>query len=201
MRRLSWLVGLAPALILAGCAASAPRSEWHPTASALGVEWTPLDSLNERLPETVRVLQGVSDSVPLRAWAARTQPGVPLRVLVSADTSDGREKPTEFAERTGACVVLNGGYFNMTNGNAVGLVALNGAVVSPAVNAFMRDSVSYVGARGAIGILPDGRVDFRWALDDGSRPCGQAAPVANHTSIEPLIRPPDRPTVRASVEG
>lgn len=125
---------------------------------ALGLTWTPVDSLRQ---PGVAVWAGRSDAFPLRTWAVRLD-DVPLRVLVAADTSDRRDGPTLFAERTGACVVLNGGYFSMTSGEVVGLAAVGGEVLSPATAEVVRDSLTYPVTRGAVGIGPEG-VEIEWA--------------------------------------
>lgn len=163
MRRL--LLG---AVILAGCAGSAPRG-------GADLAWTPVDSLDARLPASVRVFAGVSEADTLRAWAVRLD-GARLDVSVAADTSDGREAPTMFAERTGACVALNAGYFDMQTGGPVGLVVDGGRLRSPAFDRIERDGVAYPVARGAVGIGPDG-VEIASARDDGAQACRVERPV------------------------
>ncbi|MEM1117638.1 MAG: phosphodiester glycosidase family protein [Bacteroidota bacterium] len=165
MRRL--LLG---AVILAGCAGSAPRG-------GADLAWTPVDSLDARLPASVRVFAGVSEADTLRAWAVRLD-GARLDVSVAADTSDGREAPTMFAERTGACVALNAGYFDMQTGGPVGLVVDGGRLRSPAFDRIERDGVAYPVARGAVGIGPDG-VEIASARDDGAQACRVERPVGN----------------------
>ena len=198
---------LALALVLSACAA-APRTT---PAPALGLTWTALDAL--RRPG-VEAWAGRSDAFPLRAWAVRLD-GVPLRVLVAADTSDGREGPSDFAERTGACVVLNGGYFSMTTGAPVGLAMTDGEVVSPAVVAVERGGVRYPVVRGAVGVGPEG-VDVAWAGGGGTR-CerapdnrpgrpGAAAPcapwdVTDAIGAGPLLLRDGAPTRSADAEA
>ena len=137
--------------------------------TALGLAWTAVDSL--RQPGVV-VWAGRSDAFPLRAWAVRLdapgEGGPALRVLVAADTSDRKETPTEFADRTGACVVLNGGYFSIATGDFSGLVATDGAVRSPAPDAVTRGETRYPVARGAVGITERG-VELAWAGAPASR--------------------------------
>lgn len=168
---------LAAALGLAGCAGTVPRG--GAPSSALGLAWAAVDSLDARLPDDVRVFAGASSSDTLRAWAVRLGPGVRLGVEVAADTADGREAPTAIAVRTGACVVLNGGYFNMETGAPVGLVVDEGRVRSPAFDVIERDSVEYTTARGAVGVAEGGRVEIAWARDDGAAPCRLDAPLPN----------------------
>ena len=167
-------------LLLAACAGTAPPAAAPPAPAPLGVAplemaWTPVDSLDARLPPSVRVFAGVSERDTLRAWAVRLAPGVALSVEVAADTVDGREAPTAFAERTGACVVLNGGYFDMDTGAPVGLVVDDGRLASPASDTVERDGVAYPVARGAVGVGAGG-VEIAAARDDGAAACRAAAP-------------------------
>lgn len=173
MRVLPWILLIA----VAGCAGPA-RTGAPPDGSALGLAWAPVDSLDARLPLGIRVFAGVSTRDTLRAWAVRLAPEVPLRVELAADTSDGREATTAFAARTGACVALNGGYFNMTTGAPTGLLVRGGAVESEAYLDVVRDSVRYAVARGALGIGPDGP-EVAWARSGPAGACRLTTPVAN----------------------
>jgi len=150
------LFGLVGCLALAACTGS---SRLHTAPGpALGLAWASVDSLRQ---PGVEVWAGQSEAFPLRAWAVRLD-GVPLRVLLAADTTDGRDVPTTFAERTSACVVLNGGYFSMSTGAVVGLASVGGEVRSPATAEVERDEVRYPVTRGAVGIGPRG-VEIEWA--------------------------------------
>jgi uncharacterized protein YigE (DUF2233 family) len=177
---------LALALVvgLAGCAGAPPT----PPPQALGFTWAPVDSLDARLPASVRVLEGVSETDTLRAWAVHVALDVPLDVVVAEDPADRRETPTEIARRTGACVVLNGGYFNMETGAPVGLVVDAGRLVSPAFDTVEREGVPYVVARGAVGLTADGDVEVAPARDDGAAPCRVDAPPA-HRPGAPDVAP------------
>jgi hypothetical protein len=179
VRRAKSLRAAALAALALGVAACAPPRPLGTPAPALGVVWTPVDSLNARLPPDVRVLAGRSESLPLRAWAVRLGPGVALRVLTAADTADGRDRPSTLAAQTGACVVLNGGYFNMTTGAPVGLVLTDGSLRAAAFSLVERDSLTYPVARGAVGIRTDGALDLRWARSDGATACALDAPLPN----------------------
>ena len=170
MRRVFLFLG---AVVLAGCAGSAPRGGDGPDLT-----WTPVDSLDARLPASVRVFAGESLADTLRAWAVRLDPSVHLDVDVATDTTDGRETTSAFAARTGACVALNGGYFDMETGVPRGLVVDGGQLRAPAFDRVERDSVSYPVARGAVGIGPGGP-EVAWARDDGASACRVEAPPSN----------------------
>ena len=190
---------LALVLALAGCAGSAPRG--GAPGPALGLVWAPVDSLDARLPESVRVYAGVSASDTLRVWAVRLGAGVRLGVEVAEDTTDGREPPTAFAARTGACVVLNGGYFNMETGAPVGLVVDDGALRSPAFDVVERDGVGYPTARGAVGVAADGGAEIAWARDDGAAPCRLGAPLPNRPGAPAGAVPACEPWAVAEAVG
>ena len=200
-------LGLLACLALTACSGSSRVSA---PAPALGLAWAPVDSLRQ---PGVEVWAGRSDAAPLRTWAVRLE-AVPLRVLLAADTSDLREAPSAFAERTGACVVLNGGYFSMTTGVPVGLAMVDGDVVSPADAEIVRDDVPYPVARGAVGIGPRG-VEIGWAGAPTSRceappdnrpgrPAAEATcsewPVSDALSAGPMLLRDGRPTRSADAE-
>ena len=232
LRRTSSLTVL-PALLAVGLASCAPpasvaipppdarTTDAHVPGAALGLAWTAVDSLRQ---PGVAVWAGRSDAFPLRAWAVRLDApgdgGPPLRVLVAADTSDRKEKPTEFADRTGACVVLNGGYFSIATGAFVGLAAVDGEVLSPAMDAVTRGETRYPVARGAVGITERG-VELAWAgapqagaptsrceASPANRP-GRPAPeatcppwdVRDALSAGPMLLHDGVPTTSADAEG
>ena len=123
------------------------------------------------------MLAGVSERVPMRAWAVRVAPGVALDVV----RADGRERPSEIAARTGACAVLNGGYFDLATGRPVGAFvdADVDTVATPAFAAAERDGVSFALARGALGVTADGRAEIAWAVPCAVGPCRVASPPAH----------------------
>ena len=184
--------------LLAACAGTTPPTAAPPAPAPLGMAWSSVDSLDARLPPSVRVFAGVSERDTLRAWAVRLAPGVALSVEVAADTSSGREAPTAFAERTGACVVLNGGYFNMDTGAPVGLVVDDGRLASPAFDTVERDGVAYPVARGAVGIGRGG-AEIAAARDDGGAACRSAAPPNRPGA--PAEAPPCAPWAVAEALG
>ncbi len=130
------------------------------------VEWEPIASLLDDLPDGISVFEGHNDDIPLKAWYVRVEPGVGLtaRVTVSDDT-DQKENVAEFAGRTGAVVAVNGGYFRMDQDPArhVGLLYIEGTAVEPSFESIIRQETRYPIARAAFGITPDGRYDIAWA--------------------------------------
>ena len=179
----SGVAALAAGLV-AACASApsgVPATEVPALEASPRLAWRSVDSLDARLPPSVRVLAGRSDADTLRAWAVRLAPGTELRIEAAADATDGREGPSETARRTGACVVLNGGYFDLATGAPVGLLfdAQRGGaarLVSPATRRVVRDGQAFPVARGAVGVGE--RVEVATARDAGGQPC-RAEPVAN----------------------
>ena len=139
----------------------------RPAAVAdLPIEWQPLHAVNSALPPGVRAYQGVNDTLPLRAWYVRideSDPAITTRVVMSDDATDNRETVSSFASDLGACVAVNGGYFNMsvTPARHGGLLLTNGGIIEPATRFVTRDSIRYQAVRAAIGFVED---DFhiRW---------------------------------------
>jgi exopolysaccharide biosynthesis protein len=136
--------------------------------STLTLEWQPVDSLNRRLPETIRVYAGRRGATPLRAWYVKIEEAAPLvetRALLSDDASDSRETVSSFANDSTVCVAINGGYFSMDRTPALhgGLLVTDGVVRAPATRRVFRDSIEYEVARAAIGFTQGGLVQIRWA--------------------------------------
>ena len=187
------------ALALSGCAHTAPPDAAS-LGGALGLSWTAVDSLAARLPGEVGVYAGVSTSDTLRAWAVRLPAGTPLDVAPAADPTDGREVTTAIAERTGACVALNGGYFNMETGVPVGLVIRGGRVEAPPTLGATRDEVRYPVRRGALALGPGG-AEIAWVGGGDAAACRSDGPVPNRPGAPgraPTCRPWDVETAIAA---
>ena len=139
------------------------------TLAAAGPDlaWKPVDALNAELPAGMRVYAGADPKLPLRAWYVSVSQGEDsgrVEVLVSDDPTDRRETVSSFAADTGACVVINGGYFTMerTPARHAGLLVIDGAIEAPATRSAVRDEVRYPTARAALGLTSAG-FDIAWA--------------------------------------
>jgi len=135
------------------------------------VSWEPAEHLNAALPEGIRVYQGASHVLPLRAWYVRVResdPRIETRVAVARE-GDARETVAEFASREGTVVAVNGGYFRMDldPSEAVGLLHISGKTLSGSLGWVRRDSLRYPVLRGSLGFFPEGRVDVAWAASRG----------------------------------
>ena len=131
------------------------------------IEWRSMGALNAELPDAVQVFSGADPSIPLRAWYVSVRPGadtVRTEILLSDDENDRRERVSAFAADTGACVVVNGGFFSMERTPAMhaGLLVVDGVIEAPATRSVLRGDFRYETARAALGVMPDG-FDIAWA--------------------------------------
>lgn len=161
------------------------------------MNWQPIDSLNEMLPEGVRVYAGQNDSLPLRAWYVRVDepdPAIFTRVVVSDDTTDNRETVSSFARDLGACVAVNGGYFRMGQvpTSHYGLLLADGEQWASATGHVVRDSIDYETARAAIGFTADDDVEIAWASTEGG---------VNYKWDDPPPNRPRQPAEPPNYEG
>jgi len=136
--------------------------------AALTLDWQPVDSVNARLPEGIRVYAGRRDAMPIRAWYVRIEERdtrITTRVVLSDDATDNRETVSSFASDSGICVAVNGGYFTMdvTPARHAGLLVIDDSILAPATRRVVRDSVIYEVARAALGFTRDGDVQVTWA--------------------------------------
>jgi len=137
----------------------------------------------------VQAYSGVNDALPLRAWYVHideSDPAITTQVVMSDDDTDNRETVSSFARDLGACVAVNGGYFNMsaTPARHGGLLQTDGILIEPATRTVTRDSVQYQAVRAAIGFAEDevmiawvttlDRIVYQWPEPPAHRP-GQPA--------------------------
>lgn len=127
------------------------------------MNWTEFDL---DLPEGISILEGRNINIPLKAWVAKvnlSNSNIYTKILSSTD-KDRKETPMQFLDRTGARIVINGGYFisDMNPSQHVGLLKTNGYLEEPASHSVYRDSERYFISRGAFGIDKDGIPDIAW---------------------------------------
>ena len=167
---------VASAAVVFALAGVAPAAAQTPD-----VQWQPMDSLDAQLPAAVRVFSGADPDIPLRAWYVSVLPGaesVRTEILLSDDEDDRRERVSAFAAGTGACVVVNGGFFSMERTPAMhaGLLVVDGVIEAPATRSVLRGDIRYETARAALGMMPDG-FDIAWATSrDGQLQAWPAPP-------------------------
>ncbi len=175
------LLGVAAALVFFACGTPPPP------ATSVPMEWQPVVSANSQLPPGVRAYSGVNDSLPLRAWYVRIDerdPGITTRVFMSDDQTDNRETVSSFARDLGACVAVNGGYFNMsaTPARHGGLLLSNGVLLEPATRTVTRDSMQYEAVRAAIGFIGE-EVQIAWVTTSAGLVYSWPAPPNHQPGI------------------
>jgi len=179
------LVLILPLLLTPGaCNRAAPVSE-------LTLDWEPVAELNAGLPRAIRVFAGYRDDLPLRAWYVRVRPGPGLAIdIVASPDDDGRESVGEFADRLGATVAINGGYFRMDLDPArhVGLLYVDGEMIETAFEALRRGEQRYHTARAALGFTAAGRPDVAWSVSRNDSLFTVSRPPGNREN-EPAPRP------------
>lgn len=136
---------LALLLLLPACGRPAPEAE----------SWSAWNPVQGSTHEGISLFSLEEDSIPLRAWYARVDAGHPrvdISVVVAGD-EDGRASLSELAASTGACLLVNAGYFRMDldPSTHVGLLLSGGQLVQTATRGVYRDDLRYPVARAAIG--------------------------------------------------
>ena len=172
-------------LLNIACVKSIPESD-------VAISWQSVDSLNNNLPESVRVFEGVNEEIPLTAWYALINlKDADLKVdIVASDDSSGRETVSSFAEDLGACLVVNGGYFRMDLNPTkhVGLLAIDDEILQYSTYSVTRNTRKYYVARGAFGIDESGKVDIAWVSTHDNSLFEWKEPHAN-TPQKPIMKP------------
>lgn len=123
------------------------------------------DIKDKNIGDGIILMEGYNSDVPLRAWAVIIpKSNNKIKILVS-DDDDGLETPQEMAKKTGAVVVINGGYFSRGQYpiSHVGLLKSKNKLIEPASGTVIRDNIRYNINRGALGIMYDNTVDISWA--------------------------------------
>ena len=122
--------------------------------------------INNNLSNGIVLYKGSNTKIPIKAWAViipnRKQNEV--KILVSND-QDGLDTPEDFAIKSNANVVINGGYFSRSKDpvHHVGLLKTNNQLIEPASSTVLRENIRYNVTRGAIGIYDNGNIDIGWA--------------------------------------
>lgn len=155
-------------------------------APDLRIAWTPVEALNAELPAGIRVFAGADPSIPLRAWYVRVDEqdeDVVARISASTDI-DGVETASEFADRTMARVVVNGGFFRMDRDPAthVGLLLVDHRLVESPLNSVIRAGERYFVSRAALGLTANGAPDVAWVSGRDAAVYERLDPLPNRPS-------------------
>ncbi len=120
---------------------------------------------NYVIDKNIILYEGYNPDVPIRAWVVH----IPakdnsVKILVSEDI-DGLNKPSEIGLKSGASVIINGGYF--TRGQKpvrhIGLLKSKDSLYEPASNSVFRENFRYHINRGAFAINYDDSPEISWA--------------------------------------
>ena len=172
-------------LLNVACVKGTPESD-------VTISWQSIDSLNNDLPKSIRVYEGINEEIPLKAWYAKINlKAANLKVdVVTSDDNSGRETVSSFADDLGACIVVNGGYFRMDLNPTrhVGLLAVNDEILQNSTYAVTRDTLRFYIARGAVGIDEAGNVDIAWVSTHNNSLFEWKEPLANAPQ-EPILKP------------
>jgi len=150
--------------------------------------WKNISSRFEELPEGIRVFEGRNKQLPINAWYViidGKNPHLNTDIVVSND-NDGRESPSQFAERLNANIVVNGGYFLMHKNPTehVGLLKDNDVIISNTLRSTLKREKRYYLTRSALGFDNSGQMDIAW--------------IASHNDsifewMNPALNKPDHP--------
>ena len=129
---------------------------------SINMDWKLSD---QTIANNIYLYEGYNSDVPLRAWAVQ----IPIKdnnikILVS-DDNDGLSTPSEIGSKSGATVIINGGYF--TRGEKpirhIGLLKSKDSLYEPASNSVLREKLRYNINRGAFAIRYDNYPEISWA--------------------------------------
>ena len=157
--------------------------------------WKNISSSFDELPDGIRIYKGRNKQIPLNAWYViidSKNPHLNTDIVVSND-DDGKETPSQFAERLNANVVVNGGYFLMHKNPTehVGLLKDNDVIISHTLRSMLKREKRYYLTRSALGFDKTGQMDIAW--------------IASHNDSvlewkEPAQNEPDRPVTELNYE-
>ena len=138
--------------------------------------------VNNTLPNGIILYRGYNSKIPIKAWTVFI-PNIKqnqIKILASSDR-DGLDTPEDFAVKTNAIVVINGGYFSKSTDpvHHVGLLKTDNLLIEPASGTVIRENIRYNVARGAIGIYDNGKIDIGWASTKNDSIFQWAVPIDN----------------------
>jgi len=173
-------------LILCILPAGCDKQPDLPSVTVLDIDWKNRTGEFD-LPPAIMLLEGTDDQLPLKAWAARidlSSPSIDVSVL-STDKEDGRMSVGGFAEESGACLVVNGGFYLENNGlfEPVGLLISGGEFLQFATPGIYWDDIRYDVHRAAIGFHEDNRVEIGWVSSRGDSARIWPLPVPNDIGL------------------
>lgn len=196
MPRTKFILGLPFLLLAAGLASCDPGSE----GGAVPVRWDRIPDAERGLPPSIRVWGGVNAELPLRIYLVEVDLADSTLTVTSqpAAGADRRETPGDIARRTGACVLINGGYYWLDSndrGRHIGLLAHADSVLASPLDRLSWQRVRYPVARATIGAARGGSPEIAWVSPGGRGVLRWDRPFDNRLGRPAL--PPD--TAEAAV--
>jgi hypothetical protein len=166
-------------VLVSSCAQEKPANG----ISVLNVSWQKLDTEKAGMPTAIQVWEGEDENMPLKAWFVKVDlsaPEIDIEVLSSNDT-DGRQSATDFALQSGACVIVNGGYFKVEKDvySHIGLLKADGSLVHSATPGIIKDEIRYPVRRSAIGFDENNKPAIGWVSSKADSVFIWDSPVAN----------------------
>ena len=139
---------------------SCDRSGIH---HSINMKW---EIVNNTLSNDIILYKGYNSKIPIKAWTVLipNKKENEIKILVSNDL-DGLDTPEDFAIKSNATVVINGGYFSRSSNpvHHVGLLKTDNQLIEPASGTVISENIRYNVTRGAIGIYDNGNIDIGWA--------------------------------------
>ena len=155
---------------------SCNRSGMH---DSIEMNW---EIVKNNLSNGIVLYKGHNSKIPIKAWAVSipNRKQNEIKILVS-DDDDGLDSPENFAIKSDATVVINGGYFSRSASpvHHVGLLKVDNQLIEPASGTVIRENIRYNVTRGAIGIYEDGKIDIGWASTRNDSIFQWIAPIDN----------------------
>jgi hypothetical protein len=151
--------------------------------------------LNFALPSSIKVYEGsavLEGGYPIKAWCADidySDKSLLARPFLS-QAATGRELASAMAQKVGAYVAINGGYFDMAGSPArtFSLVKNSGQGLVPNITRVLRAGKPYYVTRSALGIRPNRTFDIAWIAHIGNDIYTFPAPIPN-TVLAPAPLP------------
>jgi len=154
-----------------------------PDTGELSMNWQRLANTPLGIPESLEIWEGEEENAPLRAWLVRadlSSSEIDVGVFSSKD-DDGRQSAMQFAKETGACVIVNGGYFKVRDDfySHIGLLVSDAEIISHATPGIFEDDLRYPVTRAAIGFSSTDEAKIGWVSSRSDSVLIWNAPVPN----------------------
>ncbi len=167
--------------LVGGCqlysvSSGSPDLKWVDSSA----DWGPL-------PSFIRVYSGSDSDFPLRAFYARvkTDDSLYSARFILSDDSDGRDTASNLAKTSRACVLINGGFFYVTNGvgKHIGLWISGGEMAQRATPGIVVHKIRYPSTRAVLGFTGEGKPSIEWASSEQDHIFSWSQPPSNRPGL------------------